>query len=971
MSHAHFSGVDYRPRCTNETILPAFGNCRTSPTPSGIGLVPATINVTRVEDYTNTSATGIPPYPRPNPSLPSCATSPDCTTSGLPKCGEWQATGVNPSGIFACASGVTAIDYNCFQSTTGLIDLRVCRKLGFKNVQARKVWHGLWGNMAPEWGASDKFGGIETPCECAHQSYQATPSDTKYLSYFATATNTRLLAPVADGTVSRATTVNPLNGVTTLTECSSGGDDSLLFGALAYLYNNIGVTNATLVNKFCTDTDGSWALSYSPGVSLSGMLSGGSQIAYAVLTFGATMTYERSNYDLSVGDYTDRTRYTLTNTTFDILTEQWTSLGSGGNTKVNEQSLHTELSDPYTTGQVYSQLTGLLNHWDLTNDLIYPWRSDEFTTVAPFVTYNEVPSPVAPSIQECDYVDFSAQTYDGSIRGAPLPLGYAHFFDWNHATWNTCQDDIGNVAWYREFYGAYAAQNSAGDVTDAYMPLGTTQWTENYDAGNYWPHAWVDFPAQTHILTAQKWAEIQVKRPSHNFAEPCGKSRYNFDEPTVRCVSGVTTGTPAQVTIDTTIGVSNIVSNDSVLVCGIGNTGIDGGWKVTKIDDNNYTLTTRLFSFPSGYVSPYDCEGGIFGKLRFPSAPGICGKVKVIGASKAAPIVLAFNEDTWLRDGDRISVQGVNGNTAANGLFTVNVRDERTVELSGTSGSATYTNGGFASCLFAADEKWNDTESKGEFSYLNWEYNYRDVGETARLSGLAAGNTGCSGSGVIIVPAPVRPNLNQDGDVGDVTSNFTCSTYCLPFKNCSPAVICISPNGEQFNNGLTLGFGPCALDTVYGGHWASEIRQHVTDPLWQPPHMPCGDGAYPQQGIHREDDGSCQEDTTDPDTALPLVYYSQRPWVEARCELPDGAPLLPQGVYFGCLTYSQLNQNPLPSGNVCFAPNPVDRVGMNPGQRAMPWGIYLRELGCVCENGRFTDEYEQDGVGCSDVLPAP
>jgi hypothetical protein len=419
------------------------------------------------------------------------------------------------------------------------------------------------------------------------------------------------------------------------------------------------------------------------------------------------------------------------------------------------------------------------------------------------------------------------------------------------------------------------------------------------------------------------------------------------------------------------------------LVCGTSDTGIDGGWKVTKLSDNDYQLSQRLFSFPSGFVSPRDCEFGIFGKIRFPSAPAICGKVKVIGASNAAPIVLGLAEDVWLRDGDRFFVQGVSGNSAANGYQTALVRGPREIALSGTSGNGNYSAGGFAFSPFAVDEKWNDTESKGEYSFQTWDFNFRDVGEFVRLSGQYndPSLSGCAG---VTMPDPVRPNAFANGYPSEI-SNMACGTHCLGYKNCAPSVIAITPNGETWPNAMNHGFGSMGLDSKYGAQWQAQIKQHVTDPLWQPPHKPCinptvideeGD-VHPQHVHWLEDDGTCNQDSEDilgdGISTIARRYYPLRPFVESRCDAPADAPLLPQGIYLGCLTFDQLQTLPMPSGIVCGPPNPVGHSDKYPRTTPMPWGWYLRELSCVCGNVRpeFADVYRANGVDCKEEVPPP
>lgn len=72
--------------------------------------------------------------------------------------------------------------------------------------------------------------------------------------------------------------------------------------------------------------------------------------------------------------------------------------------------------------------------------------------------------------------------------------------------------------------------------------------------------------------------------------------------------------------------------------------------------------------------------------------PGIA----ITGATNASPIVITANSH-GLSNGDEVVVSGVQGNTAANGIWTVANKTANTFELSGSTGNAAYTTAtGFA-----------------------------------------------------------------------------------------------------------------------------------------------------------------------------------------------------------------------------------------------------------------------------------
>lgn len=73
---------------------------------------------------------------------------------------------------------------------------------------------------------------------------------------------------------------------------------------------------------------------------------------------------------------------------------------------------------------------------------------------------------------------------------------------------------------------------------------------------------------------------------------------------------------------------------------------------------------------------------------------GKVGKRKTItGATNASPIVITAAAHGFA-DGDAVTVQSVNGNTAANNTWIVGSITTNTLELVGSTGNAAYTSGG-------------------------------------------------------------------------------------------------------------------------------------------------------------------------------------------------------------------------------------------------------------------------------------
>src|SRR5262249_15464332 len=62
----------------------------------------------------------------------------------------------------------------------------------------------------------------------------------------------------------------------------------------------------------------------------------------------------------------------------------------------------------------------------------------------------------------------------------------------------------------------------------------------------------------------------------------------------------------------------------------------------------------------------------------------------------ASPIVITTGSTATLTTGATVNIVGVNGNTAANGTWTITVRNATQFALNGSTGNGAYTNGGFA-----------------------------------------------------------------------------------------------------------------------------------------------------------------------------------------------------------------------------------------------------------------------------------
>ena len=508
-----------------------------------------------------------------------------------------------------------------------------------------------------------------------------------------------------------------------------------------------------------------------------------------------------------------------------------------------------------------------------------------------------------------------------------------------------------------------------------------------------------------------KYAEIIFNKQSFCYARPCGADRFAISESSVRCVTGSMDNC---LGLDTGFGSpTDIATGDYVKVCGTGN--LDGIWTVQS-RDSDYQLTLkepRLISASLMPPMPYeDCGSGIIARLRFQGGhhllPAICGKIDIASVtSLSGSMTCSLNDYPYLIDGDQVKIENAVG-AHLNGTWAVTVIGTQTVGLLGLAfdPSSSYKGHGLMSSPFAADWKWNDVSSKGDFTVFTYKYNFRDIGEYNRIQAASASNAGlgvcqlnegagcqvgCGDTGTAPVASAIP--LPRSGSCYDPTiKEVTCRTACLPFNACTPNVAFFSPNGETFkNSGSAIqaaknfgwaSYGDVKMDTQYGCQWQGGIKQTITDPLWVSPVCACTPIYNPDTEVLegyacdcsiRTDDGTCPGDQ-----AVPCIKYVPSIRVyEARCEVPKGAPAFVNGFgHLGCLKVSDLNCD---SGNVCYPPTP-DPCGWFPLQCGdgcgcnavaawqLPWIDYLTRTDEVCNGCRFSPDYIANGFQCDQEL---
>ena len=441
--------------------------------------------------------------------------------------------------------------------------------------------------------------------------------------------------------------------------------------------------------------------------------------------------------------------------------------------------------------------------------------------------------------------------------------------------------------------------NPNADQYSNNLPRESTHWTSNVEA-NRIPRGGSRTAGINDGIFATKWAEIRTPAPSYNFFRPCGKDRALVNE-----LNTTTLTTPNTAYAPITISPSDYV------LFAFTNDGSTGGYS-TIIPDGIYTgcsidaynvITTGSLVCPlptdyqHDFSAVYSDTGlgcyGMVGVLRFPNAPGICGRENITIAPSGSGIVVTFlNAQTNLRSNDVIDLYN-SGMTYLTSQ-SINRIDDKNYFVS-HSYAGSITSSVWAQSHGTPSYFWNDTNSKFEFRTGQFTVN------------------------------------NRTG-----TSSFDGCTYqCLPFSPCSPQVTCFSPNGEVFNNGTVTWFttGSFTPDILFGDAQQLSVEYQIQDPLYQTPTHPVTPGIPIS---YRQDGGSCNADGVDLLTGNPLYYYAYPPQVEALCSVPSGSPSMP-------VDWPTMSLDNLP---------PLGVVGYSMGVGNQYWKVYAAML-ATCTGCRF------------------
>lgn len=771
-------------------------------------------NATLVADYADPPGADIPPYPRPQGYVwilsPDCESDPDtdCGVAGNPLCGPWPIAD-RPTD---CDADLLR-NQNCYHDEATNTTITVCVDPGHKVVQAKKEWHGRLGfETCPDDCDVITLRYLTMAVEFTYVASATDPDDASSADYAAT------------------TSVGQLSGIVDLSDCEYNDNPSV---NAPNTVQSLTVEKLSAIRFEC----GIWSGAIEPTGGETGDEAAAKSNAWN--TQVAIQEYEDDGGSLpfTASNSVIVTVYDVSDTEFQYEVELIPTTEDNSVVVTG----HATLSDPYyglhhaTHPSVEDDCKNLLAEWVLTNGVQCPWRADGWRGLGTLV-YNNENSAQSPDIgmQDCDYVDPDADTYDGTVRGKPFDSDYSatngtntcdKTFSWDHETLICCSDDSGcsGGCWETRFYGAWSGLDAtAEDATDAVISPMASAWTNNYLAGKFYPGSWAAwsggdlyYDGPPTRLTLQKQCEAKIQFPSYNLFGPCGAQRHMLDTRIASCISSVS---GSDVTTTDDLAALGLTAADKVVWH-------DGAtakiYDVDAIAGNVITLGAEdtdarnvLDAFDDTWNDADFGTFGIIGKLRVWKRstvafipPAICGKVRVTGVAQDGGDVVLTVATTYTQAGDKIicveadAADTVFANNGGAG-FTLTAASDTQLRFTGTMDEDWL--GKYVKIIGAPLAKWNTTASRWNFV---WQQFDEDV---------ATGNFDPT-------PTNIDDRASQNKVLGSTPNSDTDATWTT---------------GEFGTGGGP--FPPVPTPTHCGGRALIIPIQLCTDPLWLAP-ITCGD----------------------------------------------------------------------------------------------------------------------------------
>lgn len=622
---------------------------------------------------------------------------------------------------------------------------------------------------------------------------------------------------------------------------------------------------------------------------------------------------------------------------------------------------------------------GLLANWDLTDNKMYPWRTDNYVTFMPLVQRREVQgnvSPIGYSIYKQPDLRSPTTDVNGNapwtlgVDPSPLPVpdGY---------TVNTENNDCYGIAYGAEFYSgpcdwipsyetiAWFDPNSkyytftdtrygsllANDLISSDMDGAIIGKPHPKGAGG---EGWFDFYYHDYHFCPQPSGEDCVGQSWELFTYAGGGTLADA----VVSTSGIEDGGQMINFLPkcATHWVNNVqahgLSRGALRTCGVTDSGI---WAV-KWAETRPAVPSQNFFRPCGadrvLIDETTACNVINGSMDAELA-GLTGASVVLVSGDAIYTGCSQSDNgdgTWtLTTGTKVAdlpsdysrpIEGdVVGYIRFANAWPICGRQQVTV-ATGYSGSAT----GSVVTFLNAQTNLRTGDLLNLFNRTTGTVSSQSVSRVDDSHFfLSASFTGALTSSIYAMSAGA-PDYHWDDDTqkwqyrygfwntsnrdASFSNSSSCATSCVSFTPCAEQVVCFSPNAENFANGNTSWFDDdFAADGIYGSYEQANVEFVMQDLLWQTPHYD------PTAIILSVEDGTCPDNGFDGDSGKEIIYYKV-PRVEALCSLPTSAPALPSGV-----TFPVMSQPPL-----------AGVIGYSFNVTLQPTTYYANTLG-HCEDG--------------------
>jgi Beta-1,3-glucanase len=224
-----------------------------------------------------------------------------------------------------------------------------------------------------------------------------------------------------------------------------------------------------------------------------------------------------------------------------------------------------------------------------------------------------------------------------------------------------------------------------------------------------------------------------------------------------------------------------------------------------------------LLTFISGQVAGGNEQARPFLQSAAPFAK--FAPVPITFASNAGPIVISTNSVAGLVNGNQVVISGVQGNTAANGTFTIGQVNSttNTFELVGSTGNGTYVAGGAWSMAITG------ASHAGPIVIGTTNTLGLHNGDLVEIAGVA-GNTAANGFFFVSNVTPTGFTLDHSNGNAVYTSGGTWKVYTIGNRLAAPKDVVEALTSPQDSNGLNNYFNK-AIDDFFKKYSSSHGGQ--------------------------------------------------------------------------------------------------------------------------------------------------